>query len=156
MSDFGDERLPEELEAVAARLRAAKAHGDPLQLDQIKQRVIARCSAQPRGTFMKERLATVATIFALVGGTGGAIAIGASGSHGASRGAASAQYNNGKKKCKKGFHPSHGKCVKNGNKSKAGVRGQSNSRSRKNSSANKGTGATRSPTTSGASRGFTG
>jgi hypothetical protein len=154
VSDFDNERLPEELEAVAARLRAAKGHRDPLQLDQIKQGVIARCSAQPRGAYVKERIATVATIFALVGGTGGAIAIGASGLHGGSQGgAATAQYNSKKTKCRKGTHRVRNKCVKNGRKSKAGVRGQNNSRSRKHS-ANKG--ATRSPTASGRTPGFTG
>ncbi len=47
---------------------------------------------------MRSRLATVFTAVALVAGTGGAIAIGASGSHGGPLGgAASGQYCNGKK-----------------------------------------------------------
>jgi hypothetical protein len=89
---------------------------------------------------MRSRLASVFTIVALLGGTGGAIALGQSGSPaGTQHGAATAQYKPSKKKCRKGFHRVGNKCVKNGRKSKAGVRGQNNSRSRQNNSANNGT-----------------
>lgn len=95
---------------VAARLRAERAQADPLQLDQIKQRVIARCSASARrSTFMKSKLATIGTLLALLGGTGGAFALGSKGNgNGYVKGAATAQYVLGKtttktpKKCKKG------------------------------------------------------
>lgn len=102
---------------------------------------------------MRSRVASVLTVVALVGGTGVAIATGENGSavHGQG-GAATAQYKPTKKKCPKGFHRVGSKCVKNGNKSKAGVRGQNNSRSRKNSSANKGTSRARTNT----GPGFTG
>jgi hypothetical protein len=93
-----EKRLPEGLEAIAARLRAERAQGDPLQLDQIKRQVITRCSTtRRRSTFMKSRIATVATILGLLGGTGGAIAIAGGGSSGGPiGGAASGQYCNGK------------------------------------------------------------
>jgi hypothetical protein len=105
-------RTPSEFDAVAARLQAGRAHADPLQLDQIKQRVIARSLRQHRRlTFMKSRIATVATILGLLGGTGGAIAIAGGGSSsGPLGGAASGQYCNGKfqnpGKCK-GHHKKH-------------------------------------------------
>lgn len=95
---------------------------------------------------MKERLATTATIFALVGGTGGAIAVGASSSHGGPHGGAAAgQYNSKTLKCKKHTHRVGNHCVKNASKSKAGVKGVKGTR-----------GATRAPTSTGAKRGFTG
>ena len=66
---------------------------------------------------MKSRMATGLTLLALVGGSGGALAVaGHSGSSGvAKRGAASSQYTPGKKttKCKKGFHKVKNMCVKN-------------------------------------------
>lgn len=67
---------------------------------------------------MKSRLATIFTAAALVGGTGGAVAIGNSASHGGSnRGAASGQYCNGKTagpgKCK-GHQKHPGHCNKKG------------------------------------------
>ncbi|HTX30143.1 MAG TPA: hypothetical protein VMD09_02095 [Solirubrobacteraceae bacterium] len=89
----------DELEGVVDRLRAERAQADPLQLDRIKRMVMARSPRQRQGSlgFMKSRFATVFTLVALVGGTGGAIAIGASGSaNGPQGGAASAQYCNGK------------------------------------------------------------
>jgi hypothetical protein len=93
---MGDERLPEELEALAARLRASRAQADPLELDQIKRRVMARHSAGPP-RLMRSKLATVATLLALVGGTGGVAAIASSGGgNGPNGGAASGQYRPGK------------------------------------------------------------
>jgi hypothetical protein len=110
-------RTPNEFDAVAARLQAGRAHADPLQLDQIKQRVLARSLRnQRRFTFMKSRIATVATILGLLGGTGGAFAIaGAGSSGGPNGGAATAQYCNGKfqnpGKCK-GHKKHHHHCKK--------------------------------------------
>ena len=108
-------RTPNEFDAVAARLQAGRAHADSLQLDQIKQRVIARSLRQQRRLmFMKSRIATFATILGLLGGTGGAIAIAGGGSSGGPLGgAASGQYCNGKfhnpGKCK-GHHKHHHPC----------------------------------------------
>lgn len=105
-------RLPEELQRIAARLQAERVQADPLELDQIKRRVMARGSV-PRGpwTSVKSRFATIGTLVALVGGTGGAIAIGEAASHGGPQGgAASGQYC-GHKKCPpppRCHH--HGKC----------------------------------------------
>jgi hypothetical protein len=94
MKDPGERGLPDELEPIAARLQAERAQGDPLQLDQIKRRVMARGSADKRrSTFMRSRILTIFTTLALVGGTGGAIAVGETGSHaGPNGGAASGEY----------------------------------------------------------------
>jgi hypothetical protein len=110
-------RTPDEFDAVAARLQAGRAHADSLQLDQIKQRVIARSFRQQRRLmFMKSRIATFATIVGLLGGTGGAIAIAGGGSSaGPLGGAAAAQYCNGKfvnpGRCE-GHHKHHHHCRK--------------------------------------------
>jgi hypothetical protein len=89
-----ERRFPEELEAIAARLHAEKPQADPLQLDDIKRRVIARCATTPRrSTAMKSKIATVATLVTLLGGTGGAIALGSQGTgNGYGYGAAHSQY----------------------------------------------------------------
>lgn len=61
---------------------------------------------------MRSRLATYATMLLLVAGTGGAIALGESGSSGTGQGgAATAQYKPGKG-CGKGHAPRHKKCPK--------------------------------------------
>jgi hypothetical protein len=99
MKEPEERRVPGDLEEVAARLSASRAQADPLQLDHIKRTVIARNSRQRQGgfAFMKSRFATVFTLVALLGGTGGAIAIGSSGSSGGPEGgAANAQYCNAK------------------------------------------------------------
>jgi hypothetical protein len=95
MSGRYEERLPEELEPVAERLRAERMEVDPLQLDRLKRRVLARHTS-PRGrlSFMKTRIATALTIIGLAAGTGGALAI-AAGGHG-NGGAANGQYRPGK------------------------------------------------------------
>ena len=93
------DHLPDDLESVASRLRANRVEVDPIQLDQIKQRVIARCSTtSPRRATMRSRIATVATLLALVGGTGGALAFADSGNGDGygQGGAASGQYHHGK------------------------------------------------------------
>jgi hypothetical protein len=115
-------RLPDDLEPVAARLRANRAQADPLQLDRIKRNVMARSSGERQGwSFMKSRVATVSTLVALLGGAGGAIAVGETGASGGPQGgAASGQYcghkqcpppprcnqhGNHKAKCHKNKHP---------------------------------------------------
>jgi len=64
---------------------------------------------------MKSRLATILTLVALVGGSGGALAVAGGGSGGVSphASAATSQYTPTKKKCKKGTHKVKGRCVKN-------------------------------------------
>jgi hypothetical protein len=98
MNEPGQRGLPDDLQPVAARLRADRPQADPVRLDQIKQQVIVRSAAQQRRpVFMRSRIATVLTVLALGGGTGGAIAIAHSGSSGGpGGGAASGQYRPGK------------------------------------------------------------
>jgi hypothetical protein len=98
MSGEYRERLPDDLEPVAASLSAHRAEADPLQLDQLKQRAIAQSTLRHRRpTFMKTRIATVLTIVGLAGSAGGALAVGAAGGHpGGNGGAADAQYRPGK------------------------------------------------------------
>ncbi|HET9718549.1 MAG TPA: hypothetical protein VFP55_00575 [Solirubrobacteraceae bacterium] len=94
MSDPSDHEFPPELEGIAARLREERAVADPLALDQIKGRVIRRVHSRgTRAGGMKARLATVFTLLALVGGTGGALAVAGSGGGGGSgASAAASQY----------------------------------------------------------------
>jgi hypothetical protein len=116
MTEPRENRLPDDLEQVAARLRANRAQADPLQLDHIKQTVMARSSTQPQGswTFMKSRIAAAASVVALLGGTGGAIAIaGTASSSGPNGGAASGQYKPGKGCGDKNHqHSKNGQCKK--------------------------------------------
>jgi hypothetical protein len=111
-------RLPDELEGVAARLRADRAQADSLKFDDIKQRVIARCAGTPRrSTFMKSRFATLGTVVALIAGTGGAIAVASGGSSGGPLGgAANAQYCHGKPGPCKPPPKKHHHCGKHHNK----------------------------------------
>ena len=96
MEPSGD-RIPDDLEVVASRLRAGRAEADPVQLDQIKQRVIGRRSTtKPGRSSMRSRIATVATLLALVGGTGGALAVAHSDHDNPYGGAGSGQYRPGK------------------------------------------------------------
>jgi hypothetical protein len=96
MSELDRGHLPEDFEAVAARLRAHRAQSDPLQLDQIKQRVMSRSTGQRgRLAFMRSRIASLLTVAALVGGTGGAIAAATQGGT-PNHGAASGEYKPGK------------------------------------------------------------
>lgn len=92
--DKNHEHLAGDLEWVEERLRADRASADPLQLDQVKRRVMARYeSRQRRSMSVKSRLATILTVFGLVGGTGGALAIAGGGLGGLiHHSAASGQY----------------------------------------------------------------
>jgi hypothetical protein len=95
MSPSGDP-FSDDLDSIAARLRASRPEADPIELDQIKQRVLDRRSTtRPgRSTFMGSKIATVATLVALIAGTGGAVAVAG---HGHSKGsAASGEYRPGK------------------------------------------------------------
>lgn len=66
---------------------------------------------------MKSRMATGLTLLALIGGSGGAVAIGTTGGAAISskQKAAQSQYTPGKKtvKCRKGFHKVQNRCVRN-------------------------------------------
>jgi hypothetical protein len=100
MSDPTQGEFPDGLESVTARLRASRAEADPIQLDQMKQRVIARVSSRHRRpSMMKHRLATLFTVLGLLGGTSGAIAIAGGDGHGndgGHGGASSGEYKEGK------------------------------------------------------------
>src|SRR5579871_1957698 len=113
MNHSDKEHLPQDLEAIAARLRSSRAQADPLQLDQIKTRVMDRTARHKgRFTFMKSRIASVFTVAALIGGTGGAIAVASHSPSGGpnGEGAASGEYCNHKfpnpGECK-GHHKDH-------------------------------------------------
>lgn len=77
-----EERLPGDLQPVAARLTNQRADIDPLELDRIKQRVLARSRGESRrrGAF-GTRLASLITIAALALGSGGAVALSGLDSH---------------------------------------------------------------------------
>jgi hypothetical protein len=92
------ERLPADLEPVAAKLRAHRVEADAFELDELKRRAMARSALRHgRQTLMKSRVATMLTIVGLAGGTGGALAVAAAGGHpGGNGGAASGQYKPGK------------------------------------------------------------
>jgi hypothetical protein len=98
MSNLDHERFPTELEPVVALLKSQRAEADPVQLDQIKQRALARATnPNRRFGFVKTRMATIFTILGLFGGTGGALAV-AHGSDGGGHGhggASGAEYRPG-------------------------------------------------------------
>lgn len=89
--------MDRDIESVASWLRAQRPDVDQLTLDQIKQRALSRVNHRPwRFGFVKSRIATVVTMFALAGGTGGALAVAASsGSSSSKSSAASGQYKPG-------------------------------------------------------------
>jgi hypothetical protein len=93
-----ERQIPDELHALEALLRTSRAEADPLELDQIKQRVMARTGAPPRRVvFMKSRIATAVTALVLLTSTGGAIAFaGGVAPAGPKGGAATSQYRPGK------------------------------------------------------------
>jgi hypothetical protein len=88
MSDSGESRLPEDLEAVAAQLRAARAQPSQLELDQIKRRAMARHRASAplnpfrKGAPIRTRAIALAVAALMVGGTGAGAIAGSSGSSG--------------------------------------------------------------------------
>jgi hypothetical protein len=88
MSHWNEDRLPEELNDVAERLRQNRAEMNPLELDRVKLQVKAQASRTPqsvwrprRGTPMKSRVVTLALTALLIGGTtaGGIAASGGNG-----------------------------------------------------------------------------
>lgn len=86
----------DDVRAVAERLRRERAQLDPMHLDQVKQRVMARAGNARRPIFMKSRLAMIVTTLALVGGSGGALAIAGVGNGQSQGGAAQGMYYPGK------------------------------------------------------------
>jgi hypothetical protein len=104
MAASGRHQLPHELESVGAILRANRTSPDPLELDRLKQRALARSisrGGKPRS--LRAHIATALTVVGLVAGSGGALAV-ANSDSGSGGGAAFAQY------CKK--DKDHGKCEK--------------------------------------------
>jgi hypothetical protein len=77
MSHFEPE-LPDDLRAMAERLRRERPRATPLELDQLKLRAMnqaSRGSIQPRGTFMRSRLATLLCVGLFSIGAGGTFAV---------------------------------------------------------------------------------
>ena len=94
-----EQRPPEDLEGIASRLREERAQVDELELDRLKRRALARFSAggRRRGS-LRSQLAAVLATLAVVGASGGAIAIAQLDSHPNSHGgAASDQYQSPKR-----------------------------------------------------------
>ena len=98
VTDPDRERLPSDLEPIAAQLRENRTEADALQLDSLKRRAVAQSiSRHGRALPMKSRIATVLTIAGMAVGAGGAVAIAAAGGNsGGGGGAASVQYKPGK------------------------------------------------------------
>lgn len=83
-------QLPHELEPVATLLRAHRASAEPLELDRIKQRALARrIAVGGRVASLRSHVAAVMTVVLLAAGSGGVLSL-ASGASGGS--AARAQY----------------------------------------------------------------
>ena len=96
MGIHDDNRLPDELQDVAARLRELRQEPSALELDRIKTRAMARSRAsRTKGSVMKHRLiVAVCSLGLMAGGTTGVIA--AAGGNGNGKGAADSQYRPGK------------------------------------------------------------
>jgi hypothetical protein len=78
MNDFDDETLPPDVRGVARRLREERHEASPLELDQAKQRILKRASAQPRrlGWLRSPAfLATAIVILSVGGGTAAAFKV---------------------------------------------------------------------------------
>jgi hypothetical protein len=100
MTDRNEDHLPDELQDVAHWLREQRPEPDPLTLDAIKTRAMARAgvrSHRPRGRTMKSRmLIAVLTVGLLAGGTGGVLAGNGNGNNGNGNGnAAGSEYRPG-------------------------------------------------------------
>jgi hypothetical protein len=66
------EQLPEDLEAIGSYLRAARLEATPLELDQLKQRVLAR-AGRPRRVPLRGRLVTALLAVGLLASSSGAV-----------------------------------------------------------------------------------
>jgi len=86
------EQLPDDLAEVVVRLRAERVEATPLELDRVKQRVLAT-RRRPVGGLRRARLTTAVMAIGLVGTTGVAFAASGGPVDGAGdRPAASSQY----------------------------------------------------------------
>jgi hypothetical protein len=94
-----EERLPDDLDGIASRLREERARVDELELDRLKRRALAQFAAGGgRRGALRSQLAAVLASLAVVGASGGAIAIAQLDSHPNSHGgAASDQYQSPKR-----------------------------------------------------------
>jgi hypothetical protein len=66
------EQLPEDLEGVASQLRAARTEATPLELDELKRRVLARVE-RPRRVPLRGRLVTGLLALGLLASSSGAV-----------------------------------------------------------------------------------
>ncbi len=87
MSKFED-RLPDDLRDLAARLHNERAEATRLELDRMKTRAMANAaSSRPKGLVLKSRgIAVLLTVGLMAAGTGGVLAGGGNGNSGASSG----------------------------------------------------------------------
>ena len=95
MSNF-DDRLPDDLKQVAARLRSERVEASGLDLDRIKTRAMTAkaASSRPKGLALRSRgMAAVLTLALMAAGTGGVLAGGGNGKSGGS--SAKSQYKPG-------------------------------------------------------------
>jgi len=94
MSNF-DDRLPDDLRDLAARLRNQRAEATGLELDRMKTRAMAKAaSSRPKGFALRSRgMAAVLTLALMAAGTGGVLAGGGHGKGGGS--SAKSQYKPG-------------------------------------------------------------
>lgn len=90
-----DEQLPADLDATARRLRHQREDPTDLEVDQLKQRIMARAAtSRPKGMSMRSRVIAVLVGVGLVaGGTGGVLAAGGPGTGG--NNASNSQYKPG-------------------------------------------------------------
>ena len=94
MSNFED-RLPDDLRDLTARLRDQRAEATGLELDRMKTRAMAKAaSSRPKGFALRSRgMAAVLTLALMAAGTGGVLAGGGHGKGGGS--SAKSQYKPG-------------------------------------------------------------
>jgi hypothetical protein len=94
MTDFGQDRLPEDLVQIAQRLERERPAATPLELDRVRSRVRMRVrgGAIAKGTVLKTRLAILMMVVlgVLMSGTGAGLALSGSSE---SDSAAQSQYN---------------------------------------------------------------
>ncbi len=109
MASSRDPGLPDELRSVEQRLRRQRLDASPLELDALKQRVLAKFAASGRRPgSIGSRLIGVLTAVLLLAGAGGAVALSSLDSHpNTNGGAANKQYHHGHGCHKK--HPHHPK-----------------------------------------------
>lgn len=76
MTQFDEQPLPDDLEAVARRLRESRVDATELELDEIKLRAMRRATAiRSGGRPVGRRLSAVLTALVLAAGGGGAFAV---------------------------------------------------------------------------------